>query len=386
MKKISVLTLVLLSFFYTYSQEIKTLNLNKHTANSIGIHTINQSGDKLINPYSPLSIIDSISIDYEAIIHGGYKRYLYELSYDYNFHLNSDCKVHLILYYPTSNINKPFVLFYDHKLLNKDSVLYFDDSMALVHTFSFCDSERKLKLKLFNQSSAYEGFGLLQIKNLDYYSFLSPSDSNTHVYLTSSFLGVQLHSFTERPLKGDKKWQIFNIDEEVRMNGQAMTFYDYNPIENTIKYRLLDTEKLNGYKEGYFNTETLSYLDKNHQIKSKNILLYFWGIWCIPCVKNIHFTKEVASLAFEKDVEFLYVSSLFEYSDFEKTLNFLEREQIKEHSIYQSIKKINSIDDKLLKYLSIDMYPTYILMSESGQILYRGFNKDNKLNEILSTM
>lgn len=130
-----------------------------------------------------------------------------------------------------------------------------------------------------------------------------------------------------------------------------------------------------GYKQGYY--VDLDSLFADHDIPeevhnrtdSSLFLLYFWGSWCQPCVKNMPKTNKIGKLAKASDRLSMYGVAVMMSGQVEKEI----REFEKEHTLTFP-NFVESFDGpySLIRKLLIMRYPGYYLFNSEGKIIFKG--------------
>jgi thiol-disulfide isomerase/thioredoxin len=173
------------------------------------------------------------------------------------------------------------------------------------------------------------------------------------------------------------EYQQFRLGDVFKINNKyfKMLKFDYfnrtgvleNVLDSSIyKYGFQEGKTLkeyNSYKDAINNNELFSNEPKNDNA----YLFYFWGEWCFPCIKKIDSNK----ILFKKiDASKLNIVNVAAVNPRKENSEKKTIELIKEKGIpYFHLLDNSSI---LINKLRINTYPTYLLVSEEGEILYKG--------------
>jgi thiol-disulfide isomerase/thioredoxin len=141
-----------------------------------------------------------------------------------------------------------------------------------------------------------------------------------------------------------------------------------------------------GYKKSYY--VELDSLFSDHYIpeKVKNrsdsslFVLYFWGTWCPPCIKNMPKTKKISQLAQETDKLSMFGVALLKSGQVEEDVREFEKENKLKFSNFVESFKGNASLVRKLRNIS---YPNYYLFNHEGKIIHKG-RETGKLRNILS--
>ena len=102
--------------------------------------------------------------------------------------------------------------------------------------------------------------------------------------------------------------------------------------------------------------------------RGKIVYVDFWGTWCEPCKLQMKAVPALkASLADEDDIVFLYLAV---HSPEESWLNFLKETDLTgRNSVHYNLPP--EMGQALTRHLSIQAYPTYLLIDRDGRIADR---------------
>jgi thiol-disulfide isomerase/thioredoxin len=109
--------------------------------------------------------------------------------------------------------------------------------------------------------------------------------------------------------------------------------------------------------------------------RGKFVLLDFWATWCIPCMKQIPFLKEIRKEYPSEKLTMISISADIDSSRFdsvikEKGMNWIH--------IYNA--------EDLPKRYGIRAYPTLILINTEGQIIYDEWNTEDKKDVLIKLL
>ncbi len=170
----------------------------------------------------------------------------------------------------------------------------------------------------------------------------------------------QFYLLSEPFLFNDDFWMLQNLD------------IDKQTIELV---RFPTNTRPKGYKQGYYVDLDSLFAghgipeEVNNRTDSSLFLLYFWGSWCQPCVKNMPKTNKIGQLAKGSDKLSMYGVAVMMSGQMEKDI----REFEKEHTLTFS-NFVESFDGAhpFMRKLLIMRYPSYYLLSSEGRIIHIG--------------
>jgi len=115
----------------------------------------------------------------------------------------------------------------------------------------------------------------------------------------------------------------------------------------------------------------------NDLIKNKYVFIDFWGSWCGPCIQSI---PELKSL-YEKikgraDVLMLGIAYENDEKDVEKVKEIINSNKMRWLNLWHSTKEQN-ITTSIIKKLNINAFPTYLIIDNTGKIVYKEDNSKN---------
>lgn len=205
------------------------------------------------------------------------------------------------------------------------------------------------------------------------------------IVITNTALG--LHIYMDSMKIGNKPLKFVTIDEPFKFRSNVLKFNNLNTDDLNLEFEYQENSNYYGYRENYFvDTITLCKLLGIPSFQKKYIILYYWAVWCHPCVQNIDKTNKLYDYAILNNTDMYYIS----YNRNEKTVintkNFVKNHFLPQNQIYQvgNIPKIDGFisDESLFKLLKVNSFPTYVILSNTGEIVYRG----GELEEIYSIL
>ena len=138
---------------------------------------------------------------------------------------------------------------------------------------------------------------------------------------------------------------------------------DSNDKITLSKEIIMSKEALNVKLKGYDgNTMSFDQLLKSNQ---KIIVLDFWASWCVPCIDEIPKYKNVSSRLSNK-IKFISISS---DTDQKKWMDGCNKFNVKTNSFLLS----NISSNNLLKFFGITSYPTFVVITNKGEVLSNKF-------------
>ncbi len=215
------------------------------------------------------------------------------------------------------------------------------------------------------------------IIRVDYKNKDSFAQKNTFLFISKrTFLPFKIRTIAEnyQPIsKWITEFNISSIEEEVLaldsvFSSQFLARYKLNVEANQAKEKVVIGTRAPKLKLTDINSNDSIYLDK---FKGQRVLLYFWEIWCAPCIKSLPKIDLYAKELQKKNIVLLGISS--KKNDI-KTKAHLSRYKIG-FSQYCS--------DNAVKAFNIIGFPTYVLIDENGFVKSVRFNLDKELmNEV----
>lgn len=189
------------------------------------------------------------------------------------------------------------------------------------------------------------------------------------------------------------KYRDFYTNEPIYLDSNWYVFENLDQIQQTIDLRQMEeNEKRFGYREGHIvdmnvlNENTSSAIDLQ---KKPFLLLHFWGPWCYYCKQEYEANSQWRSRISNSDIQwvdyaYLMSNEKLTYNDQEQQIDSLITAQrvsanqtiIKadeaQHPDCSLIHRLNfqSACNAVEQFL-IGTYPSYILLSREGEIIYR---------------
>ncbi|WP_083714630.1 TlpA family protein disulfide reductase [Bacteroides bouchesdurhonensis] len=114
--------------------------------------------------------------------------------------------------------------------------------------------------------------------------------------------------------------------------------------------------------------------------KGKVIYMDFWGTWCSPCKAEMKYTPDIKEALKDKEVIFMYLAN----NSTEDSWKNIIKEN---HLTGPNIVHYNLPDDQqrlLEKLLSINSFPTFILLDKEGNIIDRHAPKPSQKQELIN--
>jgi thiol-disulfide isomerase/thioredoxin len=138
---------------------------------------------------------------------------------------------------------------------------------------------------------------------------------------------------------------------------------------NVAKVGNLSKQALNVKLIGYDGkTTSLDLLLKGDQ---KIIVLDFWASWCAPCIAEIPKLKDV-NARLSKTIKFINISSDKESIKWKEGCN---KYNVKENSFLLS----NIANNELLKFFGVTGYPTFVVITNKGEVLSWSFLRPSEV-------
>ena len=114
--------------------------------------------------------------------------------------------------------------------------------------------------------------------------------------------------------------------------------------------------------------------------KGKVIYMDFWCTWCSPCKAEMKYTPDIKEALKDKEVIFMYLAN----NSTEDSWKNIIKEN---HLTGPNIVHYNLPDDQqrlLEKLLSINSFPTFILLDKEGNIIDRHAPKPSQKQELIN--
>ena len=118
---------------------------------------------------------------------------------------------------------------------------------------------------------------------------------------------------------------------------------------------------------------------KNKTVRAQSnnqrlVILDFWFVGCIPCMEDHVKIKSLLPLFEQKQAELISISN---DDSFEKWKEYLKKNKYS----WQQYKKPSGIEN-ILTQLGISIYPTYVLLSKTGQILFSTYSLEEMIKQL----
>jgi len=113
------------------------------------------------------------------------------------------------------------------------------------------------------------------------------------------------------------------------------------------------------------------------EINSDFLILDFWFVGCIPCMKDHEKIKELRSVLKQKHATLISISN---DDSFQTWKSYLE----KNNYSWPQYKK-PAVVENIISQLGITTFPTYILLSKKGDILFSTYSLDEVLKQLEAT-
>ena len=122
----------------------------------------------------------------------------------------------------------------------------------------------------------------------------------------------------------------------------------------------------------------------------KITLIDFWGSWCKPCIANIPKLKSLYKRFRNKNFQIVSVA-YDDKKDILKLRQIVKKKGITWTNIFQNIE--DQTISSLIKKFKVINFPTFILVDEKGNIIFRSSDNDNdfemlviKLNDLFKRL
>ena len=161
------------------------------------------------------------------------------------------------------------------------------------------------------------------------------------------------------------EYKIKSLEERKQILANLKNYMLDNTEEKITLTRggKISKEALNVKLFGYNGKTTL--FDQVLKGDSKIIVLDFWASWCAPCIAEIPKLKETIVRNSNK-IKFISISS---DKDSLKWMEGCNKYNVKENSYW-----FNDIsNNELLKFLGITGYPTFVVITNLGEVLSKDF-------------
>lgn len=260
--------------------------------------------------------------------------------------------------------------------LGKDTVFERQFSMSLqtdsfdiskIRFFSYQDRKGVVKIndKKYSLKVSYDPFRFLQARGSFWYVLKNYDDS-------------------------DMKSQEFKRSRDTfYLNDILFVANSRNPEGSIVRYEWLNEPQHIGFLEGsYIPDISLGrLLSKSKETSIRDyqggdyLLVDFFGSWCLPCIENLPALKNLVASYSGKKLKVLGVGYEFT-NDYTALTKLIENEKLTWPVVKTHRNQLNSI----VKYANIYTFPTYLLISPKGKVLFSGSVADfPRFQKILAT-
>ncbi len=200
--------------------------------------------------------------------------------------------------------------------------------------------------------------GIFKIEGKQYKIFISPYVGNFNLEFALSLTSNDTYRI------GD----IFGLDNKF----YKLTEFDYFERRGVVK-EVKNTELFYfGYDEGKYlkNFEEIMTTIQGNEYYNKPMdaekayLIHFWGEWCLPCVKRIDSDKNLFAKINGKKVNIVNVAGIIKPEHVSRSVALIKEKEMPYFHLLDN-------GQYLINPLRISTYPTYLLISSDGEILYK---------------
>ena len=172
----------------------------------------------------------------------------------------------------------------------------------------------------------------------------------------------------------------YQLNDTIRLSDSLFVLTNMDPNTTQLSFRKI--KNTYGFKSNKIGTRIYDFNLKalegrefkfSDYTTKEYTLIDFWGTWCIPCKKTTPKLKQMS----KKYVQILNIIGVAYDKDIE---------EVKKYVLENKIDWVNSFStrgkkDGLIKDLKINKYPTFILLNQSLEIIYKGAGEQS-LEEI----
>lgn len=256
-------------------------------------------------------------------------------------------------------------------------------------SFAITINHNKIEYEFYiwNMNLVYSySLGGVAIQPISYFSGTCELNGNQEkILIKDEALGVSVQM--DNMLIDDDSIERVMLNEPFLYKGNYYSFTDFDVYNLTIKLESKPSDFVpEGYRKGYFVNKAILQKKLGIDLSDKPVLLYFWGIWCKPCLDKFDKTLELYQKIKRTNNDNMFFCS---YNRDEKQLkqckDFVGTKIDSADQVYIMAKDIHIEMNDFIKYdsvislLKIDTYPTYLLINKDGKIVFR----DNKIKDEL---
>lgn len=383
--KVVLLQLVALCWFNLLSAQ-QQVDLEVINPDHENFAAISRAISRSVAPAFPVQ--DTMMIFQDTLFIEGYAHYdySYRLSYgDVNFlpfneagfrlFLKSGAPIKLVVDTDLDGFLQ------DEKILNLQNLQVEFPITINEHTLYY-----KCKIWDVNSVRSYQ-FGGVATQPLSYFSgIVEVNGKEANILIEDEVLGVFIHM--ENMWIGSDSLKRVLLHEPFFYGDTYYSFYEFDVGNLTVKLKQQSKNfKPEGYREGYYVKKEVLQEKLGTNIEGRPTLLYFWGIWCKPCVENFQKPLNLyRKIITNTNANMLFCSYNFEENHAQQCLDFISGRVELSHQVFLNEKTEQLAElsefvkyESLTSLLKINAYPTYILIDQEGKIVFRG----NEINDDL---
>ncbi len=233
-------------------------------------------------------------------------------------------------------------------------------------------------------------FGGVALKQLNYFTGICKlNGEQENIIIEDEALGVSIHM--NNMLIGNDTLTHVMLNEPFLYGNTYYSFSDFDISDLSIK---LESKPAGfnpeGYRKGYFVNKEILQHELGTNLNDKPALLYFWGIWCKPCVSNFDKNLKLYQQIKDENSANMFFCSYNQHEDHvQQCKDFVGKSVDVSDQVFMLEEDVKTEMSDFVKYdslvslLKIDTYPTYILIDKDGKILFRGNEVTNELLTLL---
>lgn len=198
-------------------------------------------------------------------------------------------------------------------------------------------------------------------------------------------LGVYFPNFPFPTLSEDNSKMVaqnYLMDEPFFFENSYWKLIGFSLKNNTATLINMGPEdRPMGYKKGYYvNFDSLFKAHEKpteviNRSDSSLFLLYFWGKWCLPCLRTMPSTNALGKAAKKSDRLSMYGVALLNSK--EEPSDIFDFAKEKGIVFPNLIERLDGNSSSIYNQLKIKAFPTYVLINSEGQILLTSGSVDN---------